>query len=131
MKQEQVKKLQKFYALYKQATLGPCSIDKPSKWGCIVTAINSFLLKVNCRYLNTFNYLRDSKKWCVFFPLSYFQLLFSKKREAWNGLGTMSKDEAMRTYVTSLSSDCPGWEEWKGTCFRREGQLVSNTFYLI
>ena len=45
--QDVVKKLQMFYALYKQATVGPCTSEKPSKWS----------------YLNTFNYLRDAKKW--------------------------------------------------------------------
>lgn len=36
-------------------------------------------------------------------------------REAWNKLGKMSKEEAMKRYIEQLEKLAPNWKEWKDT----------------
>lgn len=59
----------KFYALFKQVTVGPNTTKAPSR------------LKIVDRY-----------KW-----------------DEWKKLGKMSKEDAMKTYVTELDKKAPGW----------------------
>ncbi|XP_043911063.1 acyl-CoA-binding domain-containing protein 4 isoform X4 [Protopterus annectens] len=76
----------RFYGFYKQATIGPCNIKKPGIWDPVG--------QYKC-------YLRFS----FFFRLlccDYTPLIYILHRDAWNKLGDMSKEDAMKAYVEDM-----------------------------
>ena len=77
-----------FYGYYKQATDGPCSTPAPSFWD-----FRGFLL-----LSRTFIHSRIHSH-CIYAFISG-----KAKWNAWNVLGPMTKEEAMRKYISLLSS---------------------------
>lgn len=46
---------------------------------------------------------------------SRLNIVARMKWEAWNKLGKMSKEEAMKRYIEQLEKLVPNWKEWKNT----------------
>ncbi|MBA0561505.1 hypothetical protein Golob_018324 [Gossypium lobatum] len=99
------------YALYQQATVGPCNAPKPSPWSPVEQgkwkrsassfaasgSVSIYLLKNNIDD-NNVNSLRSER------DLDAFYHLYS-----WQQLGNMVSAEAMRLFVKILEEEDPGW----------------------
>ncbi|MBA0859484.1 hypothetical protein Goshw_007288 [Gossypium schwendimanii] len=99
------------YALYQQATVGPCNVPKPSPWSPVEQgkwkrsassfaasgSVSIYLLKNNIDD-NNVNSLRSER------DLDAFYHLYS-----WQQLGNMVSAEAMRLFVKILEEEDPGW----------------------
>ncbi|MBA0742505.1 hypothetical protein Gogos_015556 [Gossypium gossypioides] len=99
------------YALYQQATVGPCNVPKPSPWSPVEQgkwkrsassfaasgSVSIYLLKNNIDD-NNVSSLRSER------DLDAFYHLYS-----WQQLGNMVSAEAMRLFVKILEEEDPGW----------------------
>ncbi|KAF5957576.1 hypothetical protein HYC85_004801 [Camellia sinensis] len=100
------------YALYHQATVGPCTIPKPRGWSPVEqskwTRLLAFFIvgwmrrkmwdvALLCVILS----LKDVEdcQFCFGFWAAY----------GWHGLGNMASTEAMRLFVKILEEEDPGW----------------------
>ncbi|KAM7481517.1 hypothetical protein LguiB_006100 [Lonicera macranthoides] len=81
------------YALYQQATVGPCKLPKPRGWSPI-----------------------EQSKWTSWLYQSFeapvtveVLMKYFVPQPFWNGLGNMASTEAMRLFVKLLEEEDPGW----------------------
>ncbi|CAK7340669.1 unnamed protein product [Dovyalis caffra] len=112
------------YALYQQATVGPCNVPKPSSWKAVEQSkwkstrfcelgandVKKLEMKLgDIEFLNSFRLAL----WMYPPPCSFV--------EGWQGLGNMASAEAMRLFVKILEEDDPSW-------YSRASNSISESF---
>ncbi|KAG5626122.1 hypothetical protein H5410_011340 [Solanum commersonii] len=90
------------YALYQQATVGPCKIPKPRSWSPVEQSkwTRSQVRNPLPTKTRSLPFGSSSLRACLVRVTSPM---------CWNGLGNMASTEAMRLFVKILEEEDPGW----------------------